>query len=156
MSRWAIQRRGCTVPANNVYPDPDLSIKPKFKVDDIVYRQLEVPYNALGQKQSTKKFRVADYRWDVKQPRKIVAVIPFEGLVPFRYLLDGIKNASFTENQLMLAPVTEQESKYIVEKIFDKKVEGKKIFYKVKWQNYLKKDIYKIFLVVLASFLTSI
>ena len=121
-------------------PEINLSKKSKYKVGDVVFRALDAPKDALGHNQSSKQFRSGDMRWDVKQPRKIVAVIPFEGLVPFRYLLDGIKNASFTENQLMLAPVTEQESKYIVEKIFDKKVEGKKIFYKVKWKGYLKKD----------------
>ena len=43
-------------------------------------------------------------------------------------------NVSFTEEQLKLADNKETDSKYVVERILDKKKEGNKIFYKVKWK----------------------
>ena len=122
------------------YPDPDFEKKAKYKVGDVVYRMLEVPYNTLGYKQSTKSFRVGDTRWDVKQPRKIIQVIPYAGKVPYRYLLEGIENTSFTEAQLKPAKETEKESKYTVKKIIGKKKIGNKIYYLVWWDKHLKKD----------------
>jgi hypothetical protein len=116
------------------YADPTFDTKPKYKVGDIVYRQLEAPKDALGHDQPTKNFRMGDYRWDIKQPRKIVQVIPYAGDVPWRYLLEGLNNVSFTKDQLKLAPENEKESKFIVERILQKKTVKKKDFYLIKWK----------------------
>ena len=128
----------------------DLETKNKFEVGDFVYRKLEIPYNALGHKQDTLKFRVGDYRWDKFQPRKITAVLPYSGVViqekkknllvndekvPWRYRIEGIPNVAFAESELMKAP-QESASKYVVEKILNKKVKDGKLFYKVKWKGY--------------------
>jgi hypothetical protein len=57
------------------------------------------PRDALGKKQNTKNFRMADTTLERKK-RKIVSVLYYNGEVPFRYLVEGIANASFTENEL--------------------------------------------------------
>lgn len=121
------------------YKDVDISIKPKFKVGDVVYRLLDAPKNALGHDQNTKAFRSGDIRWDVKQPRKITQVMPYSGPVPYRYMIEGIENASFTDKQLMLAPEQEKESKYTIKEIIGEKTEKKKKYYLVWWNKY-KKD----------------
>lgn len=76
-------------------------VLPKFKVDDMVHRLLDYPMNALGQKQ-TGSFRQGDYRYEVK-PRKIKEIFYYAGDVKYRYQLEGIKNASFKESQLIKA-----------------------------------------------------
>ena len=121
------------------YEDIDPTKKALFKEGDVVYRLLEAPHNSLGHAQSTKAFRMGDTRWDIKQPRKIVQVLPYAGDIPFRYMLEGIPNASFTEAQLKLTK-DEKQSKYIVKKILDKKKEKNKLFYLIWWKGYLKKD----------------
>ena len=110
----------------------DFSVEPKYKVGDIVYRQLDYPQNTLGHKQPTSKFRMGDMRYD-KIPKKITQILYYNGKIPYRYMLDGIKQASFTENQLMRA--NEEEQKWKVKKIIGhKKIKNKIQFEKV---NYL-------------------
>ena len=46
------------------YAAPKIQLNPKFKVDDIVYRQLDAPQNILGAEQNTKQFREGDRRWE--------------------------------------------------------------------------------------------
>jgi hypothetical protein len=58
-------------PFADIYPTVDVTIQPKYKVGDIVYRMAEKPLDALGRKQPTQNFRVGDYRWE-RIPRKIV------------------------------------------------------------------------------------
>jgi hypothetical protein len=77
-----------------------IPIKPKFKVGQLVHRALDRPVNALGKVQSTKNFRMNDYSID-KTPREILQIFTFSGDGPlYRYLVEGIPNVSFTENQL--------------------------------------------------------
>ena len=109
----------------------------KYKVGDIVYRQLDVPHNALGHQENTTKFRTGDYRWDLV-PRKVDKVLYYSGKVPYRYMLDSIPNASFTEKQLL--PAREKESQFIVKQIIDKKIIKKQVYYLIWWKGYLKKD----------------
>jgi len=76
-------------------------IEPKFKVGDEVHRALDHPTNALGTKQPTAQRRVGDYFWE-KKKREIVNVITMGGRGPlYRYILEGLPNVSYTENQIM-------------------------------------------------------
>jgi hypothetical protein len=70
--------------------------KPKYEVGDLVYRKLETPLNALGQKQYG-KFREGDIRIELT-PREIVQVLYYPKSI--RYMLSGIKNASYHEKEL--------------------------------------------------------
>lgn len=110
--------------------------EPKFKVGDTVIYQLDAPLNALGHRQSTANFRVGDYRYNVKQPRKIKNVLWYNN--GWRYLLDGINNASYTEAQLKLSK--DKDSKFEVKKILGKRKKGNKNEYLVWFKGYPKKS----------------
>jgi len=117
---------------------PDISKPPKFKEGDIVFRLLDAPETALGAKQSTTNFREGDRRWD-KVPRKIERVLVYSGAIPYRYMLSGIPNASYTEAQLMIAKGETQE-KFKVKEIIGKRTRNKKIEYQVWWLGYPKAE----------------
>jgi len=123
-------------PVTDEYPVPKF-VEPKYKVGDIVYHISEVPRNALGHKQPTKNFRMGDYRWNMT-PRKIVKVLPYPNDVQVRYVLDHMPNVSYAEYELK--PAKEKVEKFVVKQILDKKVEKKKIFYKVWWKGYKKEE----------------
>jgi hypothetical protein len=126
-----------TAPQDQNYPIPDLSKKSQYKVGDIVYVKLDQPRNALGEKVSGDSFRVGDYRFDLT-PRRILQVLVYSGKVPYRYIVTGIPNVSYTESELR--PAKEKQEEYKVKEIIDKKKIKNKIFYLVWWQGYLKKD----------------
>lgn len=111
--------------------------KPKYKIGDVVFEKLDTPENALGHKQPTEKFRVGDYRFSVI-PKKIVNILIFTDKPHYRYLLEGINNASFSENELM--PSKEKATKYKVKKILDKKKIKGKIHYLIWWDKYKKAE----------------
>jgi hypothetical protein len=74
--------------------------QPKFKVGDMVHRALDTPQTALGKNQNTKSFRSGDYTFE-NEPREIIKIVYYAGKGPsYRYLLDGIKNASYVANEL--------------------------------------------------------
>ena len=76
-------------------------IQPKFKIGDTVHRALDAPRTALGKKQNTKNFRSGDITFDTT-PNTIEKIIYMGGKGPnYRYMLSGIHNASYTENELM-------------------------------------------------------
>lgn len=75
-------------------------ITPKFKKGQMVYRALNIPRTALGVEQNTHAFRMGDYTFDTTA-REIKQVLNYSGFELYRYVLDGIPNASFTEKQLM-------------------------------------------------------
>jgi hypothetical protein len=52
-------------------------------------------------------------------------------------MVEGIKNASFTDAQLMESK--EEDTKYTIKKILGKKTQNKKDYYLVWWNGY-KKD----------------
>jgi len=115
--------------------EPSTEAEPKYEVGDLVYRKLERPKNALGHNQTTINFRMGDYRFDVKQPRKIKKILYYPNNI--RYLLEGHTNVSYTEAELK--PSEEQAEKYIIKKVLDKrKIEGK-THYLIWWKGYLKK-----------------
>ena len=74
-------------------------IKPKYKVGDLVNVLLEEPRTILGKKQPTKNFRMGDLRLE-KKKRKILKVLYYSGPNHFRYLVDGLPGASYTEQEL--------------------------------------------------------
>ena len=119
------------------YPLINTDIAPKFKEGDIVYYNSEFPLNALGKKQPTNTFRTGDYRYNA-DVKKIKYVLPYSGKVPFRYVLEGLPNVSYTENQLMKS--NEKETKYIVREIIGKKTIKRKVHYLVWWKGELKKN----------------
>jgi hypothetical protein len=80
--------------------------------------------------------RMGDYRFDIKQPRKIKKILYYPKNI--RYLLEGHDNVSYTEAELM--PSKEQAEKYVVKKILDKKKVGRKVYYLIWWRGYLKKN----------------
>ncbi len=83
--------------------EENVRIKPKFKVNDMVYRALEKPKDALGKNQNTKNFRAGDYSFE-KTPRRITQIFTMAGSGDlYRYYLDGVRNASYTSRQLMKA-----------------------------------------------------
>ena len=116
---------------------PQWNKPPLFKVGDIVHRKLDFPLNALGNKQTTANFRVGDYRYD-KIPQKITKVLYYDGAIPYRYLLDGIKTTSFTENQLMKS--TENVQKWKVKQLIGRKKIKGITYYLVWWKGYKKSE----------------
>jgi hypothetical protein len=122
-------------------PTPTFSIekagKPKYKIGDIMHERLDWAENALGNKQSTPNFRVADYRYS-SVPKKIVKVLYMNDYPYYRYLLEGLPNVSYSEYELI--PSKEKETKYKVKKIIGKRKYKGKTQYLVWWNKYLKKD----------------
>jgi hypothetical protein len=74
-------------------------IKPKYKVNDLVNVLLEEPQTILGKKQPTKNFRMGDLRLE-KKKRKVIKVLYYSGPQKYRYLIEGLPNASFVESEL--------------------------------------------------------
>jgi hypothetical protein len=74
-------------------------IRPKYKVGDLVNVLLEEPQTILGKKQPTKTFRMQDLRLE-KKKRKVIKVLYYSGPNPYRYLIEGLPNASYTEQEL--------------------------------------------------------
>ncbi len=120
----------------NDFMTPITEKAPKYKIGDLVYRKVERPMNALGHYQNTTNFRVGDYRYDIKNPRKIINIFYYPNNI--RYMLNGLRNVSYAESELM--PAKQKEETYTVKSIIDKKVENKKVYYKIWWKGYLKKD----------------
>lgn len=122
-------------PFTDIYEAPDVSIQPKYKIGDVVYRISEKPLDALGRKQPTQNFRAGDYRWDMT-PRKIVKVVRYAGKVPIRYILENLNNVAYAENELK--PAKESSAMYQVQSVKAKRtVNGVKELL-IKWKGYKK------------------
>lgn len=113
---------------------PDFSNvdKNEFYEGQMVYYKLDEPRNMLNEKQSG-KFRVGDRKWST-QPKKIVKVFLYPSRVPFRYMLEGIPNISFTTAQLKKS--TQKEELFYPEKFRDKRTVKKQIQYLVQWKHH--------------------
>ena len=109
--------------------------KPKFEINDLVHRQLDYSKDIHGNKLYG-NFRMGDYRYE-KEARKIINILIYPEPVQYRYVLNGIKIASFTNEQLKLSNQTVE--KFNVKQFKDKKIMNKKIYYLVRWLN-LKKE----------------
>jgi hypothetical protein len=118
--------------------DINLDKPPKFKVGELVYRRLEKPVDKFGNKYHNSTFRAGDNRYELV-PRKIVKVLVYSSPNPWRYILNGYKNVSYAEAELMKAKETETEEKFVIKKIIDKRKVKSKIEYLVHWKKY-KKD----------------
>jgi hypothetical protein len=116
--------------------DIDVTKEPKFKIGDLVYPKLEVPYSALGHKQNTTNFRKGDFRYDIKNPRAIEKILYYPNNI--RYILEGRPNVSYVEQELKLAP--NQEQVYEVKEIIGKRKNKGKIEYLVWWSGYKKSE----------------
>lgn len=120
---------------------PNINLKakePKFKVGDIVHIKLEVPESALGERQNTTNFRVGDYRFDTV-PRKVIKILIYPGTPTYRYMVNDINNASFTEDELMLSQEHETE-KFEIKQILGKKKIKNKIHYLIWFYGQKKKE----------------
>lgn len=82
------------------YPYFDQTYISRFKVGDYVHYRLDYPQDALGKKQPTPNFREGDYRYS-HEPVKIVKVIQMNTEPYYRYMLEGIPNASYSEYDLL-------------------------------------------------------
>ena len=111
---------------------------PKYKINDLVYRRLEVPVDKFGNKLHNGKFRQGDNRYEMI-PRKVIQVLAYSSPNPWRYILNGFPNVSYAEAELLPA-LNETEEKFIVRKIIGKKTEKKIIYYLVWFKKSLKKD----------------
>lgn len=74
-------------------------VKPKFQIGDSVHVLLQKPKDALGRNQNTANFRSGDYVLD-KKIREVEQILYFPDHPKIRYLVSGIKNASFLETEL--------------------------------------------------------
>jgi hypothetical protein len=103
---------------------------------------LDQPREFLSQKKLHGRFRATDIRWDPKI-RKIEELKLIPGRPPM-YKIEGKEHVNYTKNQLQPIPEKEEAppgkkvirgnpKTYIVEKIVDKKVRNRAVYYKVKW-----------------------
>lgn len=93
---------------NVTYQVPDITHTPKFNNGDLVYRLLDHPEDAMGNKQPTESFREGDMRLD-RQPRKITQTFVYTGDQLYRYQLYGLPHVSYTEWQLKIAEGHDEE-----------------------------------------------
>lgn len=114
---------------------------------DKVRVMLDVPEGYLEGNKLHGKFRNGDIRWskDVKTV-KYIFLIPNQ---PPMYKLDGVPNVLYTKNQLQLVneepekiePVAENdENRFEVEKILERKKSGRSFQYLIKWRGYPKSE----------------
>ena len=80
----------------------NILVKPKYKVGDNVYYQLDHPRNALDKPQPSGQFRSGDYTWS-RIPKKIKELLYFPQPVNYRYIVEGMPNVSFVEQELRRA-----------------------------------------------------
>jgi hypothetical protein len=92
---------------NTYFDSKTKSIKlkdPKYKIGDMVYRAWDAPRDNFNKKQNTAAFRQGDVTFE-KEPREIINIFYMSGSGPcYRYYLNGLKNVSYTEQELMKAP----------------------------------------------------
>ena len=114
-----------------------VSQPPKYNVGDLVYRKLDIPKNAMNKEQlNDARFRSGDLRWDIHEPRKIVKILYYPKNI--RYMIKGFPNVSYTAEELK--PANDENEKFAVRKIIDKKKVKGRIYYLVWFKKELKKD----------------
>ena len=132
------KRRGSILLKDNPYIIDDYEIPndlPKFNVGELVHYKLNRPENALGHLQSTPNFREGDIRY-APLSKKIEKIIVMNDKPRYRYILNGIKNASFMESELFISD--DQVEKQKVKKLINSRMrKGKKEFL-VWWDGDLK------------------
>ena len=73
--------------------------EPKYKIGDLVVHRLEKTENAIGTKNKDESKRVGDFVYSYNNPKKIVKILYYPHNI--RYLLEGLKNVSYTENEIL-------------------------------------------------------
>ena len=99
----------------------------------MVYRKLDKPRNALGNKQSTDAFREGDFRLDIVEPRKIKRILYYNTEPYYRYILNDVPNVSYPESELRLA--TERREKFIILRLTGRMKRNGITYYKCVWKN---------------------
>jgi hypothetical protein len=132
----AIRKRKEKDPFTYIPPLPDFTKDPDFHEGDFVHYKLDTPRNALNQKQSG-TFRTGDFKFSL-QPKKIVKVFLYAGTVPYRYMLDGMDNVTYTAGQLKKSNQTEE--RFYIKQIIDKKTEKKIVYYLCWWKEHKKTE----------------
>lgn len=103
LNKYRKERRGSIRPKDNPYVFNTIpKKKPKFSKGDLVHHKLDYPQTALGKKQPTANFREGDIRFSI-EPKQIKKVIIMNDEPRYRYMLSGINNASYAENELFRA-----------------------------------------------------
>lgn len=130
---------------NEAWFDTDKTIKdfpmenysaPKYEVGQFVHRKLDYAKDIHG-KRLFGNFRTGDYRWE-RIARKIINVLIYPEPIQYRYVLDGITNASFTTDELKQS--TETAKKADVKQFNEKKTVNKQVYYLVSWVGYKKSE----------------
>lgn len=120
-----------------------IKTKSKYKVGDLVHYALDYPRDYISAKASTPKFRVGDVRYSLEVKRvKHVFVYPADK-VKYRYMLSGLTNRTYTEEQLKPSrerAAKEQEQTYLVEKLLKRRTRKGKVEYLVHWKGFKAKD----------------
>lgn len=111
--------------------DPEKAGKPKYKIGDIVHEKLDEPETILGKKQPTKNFRKGDVRYSTV-PKKVIDILLFTDEPYYRYKLQGINNATYSEYELI--PSKEKVGKQLVNKLIDKRKYRGRIQYLVQFR----------------------
>jgi hypothetical protein len=72
---------------------------PKYKVGDVVFYKSEAPRNTLGEIQPSNTFREGDYRFNIKDAKRIKAILHYPKNI--RYILEGKPKVSYAESELI-------------------------------------------------------
>ncbi|MDR3596477.1 hypothetical protein, partial [Clostridium sp.] len=125
--------------ANQPMPDEKQFPKPLYKVGDLVHYKLSYPKNALDKKQPTANFRAGDFYFSLKSV-KIDKVVQMNDKPYNRYILDGMKNVSFSESELKPEMKKNAEPQFKVKKIWELKLVRKQPQYLVQFQGQTKNN----------------
>lgn len=118
--------------------DPILynKLDPKFKIGDIVNVKYEKPHNALGNKESTNKWRKGDTRWNLIEHYAILKVLNYPN--NNRYILNGLPNVAYAEAEIKLSERKQEIKEF--KKIIGHQSKGRTKYYKVWFTKELKKN----------------
>jgi hypothetical protein len=116
-----------------------------LNVGDRVRLQLDEPHQHNNNRKLHGRFRAGDIRWT--KDIYTIAEILLKPNQPPMYMVDGINNAAYTRNQLQLTTskpvepkVDEENNRFEVEKLVDRKTENGVVYFKVKWHGYSVKE----------------
>lgn len=110
---------------------------PKFKIGQAVHYKLDKPQNSNHEQLTGEKARNGDNKFSTVT-RKITKVIVMNDYPFYRYMLEEIPQCSYSEYELLPAHVN--YSTYVVKQIIGKQTIKNKLYYKVWWKGYLKKN----------------
>jgi len=91
----------------------DITAPQNYEVGDYVYIKLDHMEDALKKKQPTTQRRMADYTFS-RDARRVMKVLCMNDKPYYRYIVDGINKASFSDDELQRVPKSEMR---IIEKV---------------------------------------